>query len=541
MARKANQERQQAREKAEQELQSNNPELWQDYNQLSEDKKQLVLRETSKDYRTADEQAQSWGIGGGKSRALNAVTSAVTGILGGQTNLQAATNALAPYAAELIGKQFGHGDNQNQAAQLVAHALLGAISASVNGGNAAAGAVGTSAAELAAQYLIKQLPKDQYPEAIDPRTGEIDPNRLPESVKASIRDLSSAVATVSGGLTGGSLVNAQIAGVVGQNAVENNLVGLMAQEMDRQAYETNLKKGHGWTDKQLEEYSEAKSIAIIKGAKQGVKDTIESIKQLAAHPIDSIAGIYDIVTNSSEVYNTLKISAQEWNELYNYALKTNPALAGEMEGYLVGKSIGAGYSGLVITGGAAQVVSKVAKLKYAGKVPAKADKGTSIDSKKIVDLNAGNKGNWNKLLNKPEPNTIYKVDGNKVYHTDELGRVSSVESDLNLLTKDRNNYQQCKVGRCGIEGDEGGHLLASIFNGPGEKLNLVPMNSNLNRGAWKQMENTWAKALKEGKNVKVKIEPAYSGNGVRPDSFKVHYTIDGKPKTIDFANSPGGK
>uniref|UniRef100_UPI001EF5C099 VENN motif pre-toxin domain-containing protein n=2 Tax=Snodgrassella TaxID=1193515 RepID=UPI001EF5C099 len=159
--------------------------------------------------------------------ALNAVTSAVTGILGGQTNLQAATNALAPYAAELIGKQFGHGDNQNQAAQLVAHALLGAISASVNGGNAAAGAVGASAAELAAQYLIKQLPKDQYPEAIDPKTGEIDPNRLPESVKANIRDLSSAVATVSGGLTGGSLVNAQIAGVVGQNAVENNELDLI--------------------------------------------------------------------------------------------------------------------------------------------------------------------------------------------------------------------------------------------------------------------------------------------------------------------------
>nr|WP_306807524.1 VENN motif pre-toxin domain-containing protein [Snodgrassella alvi] len=101
------------------------------------------------------------------------------------------------------------------------------MSASVNGGNAAAGAVGASAAELAAQYLIKQLPKDQYPEAIDPRTGEIDPNRLPENVKASIRDLSSAVATVSGGLTGGSLIDAQIAGVVGQNAVENNQFDLI--------------------------------------------------------------------------------------------------------------------------------------------------------------------------------------------------------------------------------------------------------------------------------------------------------------------------
>ncbi|NUE67588.1 VENN motif pre-toxin domain-containing protein, partial [Snodgrassella sp. ESL0253] len=280
MARKANQERQQAREKAEQELQTNNPELWQDYNGRGEAEKQKILRDISKDYRTADEQAQSWGIGGGKSRALNAVTSAVTGILGGQTNLQAATNALAPYAAELIGKQFGHGDNQNQAAQLVAHALLGAISASINGGNAAAGAVGASAAELAAQYLIKQLPKDQYPEAIDPRTGEIDPNRLPESVKASIRDLSSAVATVSGGLTGGSLVNAQITGVVGQNAAENNELqqrsgfdrnynyieedikridriksrvcnGGMSSEACTQAVLTDIKKGNDQSLKQL--------------------------------------------------------------------------------------------------------------------------------------------------------------------------------------------------------------------------------------------------------------------------------------------------
>ncbi|HGX8801968.1 TPA: DNA/RNA non-specific endonuclease, partial [Escherichia coli] len=39
---------------------------------------------------------------------------------------------------------------------------------------------------------------------------------------------------------------------------------------------------------------------------------------------------------------------------------------------------------------------------------------------------------------------------------------------------DRNTYQQCKAGKCGSSGDEGGHLIASIFNGPGEKLNLVP-------------------------------------------------------------------
>jgi hypothetical protein len=50
---------------------------------------------------------------------MKAVTSAVTGILSGQSSLLAITNALALYAAELIGKQFSHGENQNQAAQLV--------------------------------------------------------------------------------------------------------------------------------------------------------------------------------------------------------------------------------------------------------------------------------------------------------------------------------------------------------------------------------------------------------------------------------------
>ncbi|HCX7356337.1 TPA: DNA/RNA non-specific endonuclease, partial [Escherichia coli] len=55
----------------------------------------------------------------------------------------------------------------------------------------------------------------------------------------------------------------------------------------------------------------------------------------------------------------------------------------------------------------------------------------------------------------------------------------------------------------------------------GEKLNLVPMDGNLNKGVWKQMENTWANALKDGKQVNVKIEPVYTGENKRPDSFSV--------------------
>jgi len=113
---------------------------------------------------------------------------------------------------------------------------------------------------------------------------------------------------------------------------------------------------------------------------------------------------------------------------------------------------------------------------------------------------------------------------------------------LSLSKNDRNTYQQCKAGKCGNSGDEGGHLLASIFGGPGEKINIVPMDGNLNKGAWKKMENTWANALKDGKKVDVNIQPIYSGSSTRPDRFIVKYSIDnGRPVNIDFKNTPGGK
>ncbi|WP_099073739.1 DNA/RNA non-specific endonuclease [Proteus alimentorum] len=122
---------------------------------------------------------------------------------------------------------------------------------------------------------------------------------------------------------------------------------------------------------------------------------------------------------------------------------------------------------------------------------------------------SGSKGNWNKELNKPKQNMVYTVDGNKVYQTDSLGRVTSVTATLELNKSDRNGYQQCKVGKCGDTGDDGGHLIATRFSGPGEKINMVPMNSNLNRSEWKKMENIWARSLKENKEVNVKIEPVY--------------------------------
>jgi hypothetical protein len=38
----------------------------------------------------------------------------------------------------------------------------------------------------------------------------------------------------------------------------------------------------------------------------------------------------------------------------------------------------------------------------------------------------------------------------------------------------------------GHDKDEGGHLIASIFNGPGEQVNFAAMDGSLNKGAWKR-------------------------------------------------------
>ena len=109
---------------------------------------------------------------------------------------------------------------------------------------------------------------------------------------------------------------------------------------------------------------------------------------------------------------------------------------------------------------------------------------------------------------------------------------------LKNQTAKRNVYAQKVVGREDRKkGDEGGHLIASIFDGSGNLDNLVPMRRNLNRGDWRSMENTWKSALKKGQKVQVEIKINYSGASQRPISFDVRYKI-GKNvwKTEKFKN-----
>ena len=127
--------------------------------------------------------------------------------------------------------------------------------------------------------------------------------------------------------------------------------------------------------------------------------------------------------------------------------------------------------------------------------------------------------------------------------TDSSGRISTVEGSLDAGKAKRNAYAQRTVGKDNgrLDTDDGGHLIASIFKGSGNLDNLVPMDATLNRGDWKAMENSWAKALEKGRNVEVRINPIYGGTSQRPISFHVEYKIGNGDWEIQFfSNTVGG-
>jgi hypothetical protein len=165
-------------------------------------------------------------------------------------------------------------------------------------------------------------------------------------------------------------------------------------------------------------------------------------------------------------------------------------------------------------------------------------RGKTPDADYIVEGGRKGKG-WNEFLNQGlESNKKYLVDSRYLYETDEFGRVQKVSGKLELKPRGRNKYQQVRSLEIkdGIIGeDEGGHLIAQIFNGPGEQINYVPQKAVLNNGAWKMMEKEWADALKQGKKVKVEISMIYDKTK-RPELFRVFYEIDGEEIIKTFKN-----
>ena len=100
-----------------------------------------------------------YGLGSNLQMGVRAATAALQGLATGNVN-QAAVGAASPYLNKLIKEQTG----DNKEANLIAHAVLGAVEAHITGNNAAAGAVGALTAEAAAPLIMQTLYGTEKPE-----------------------------------------------------------------------------------------------------------------------------------------------------------------------------------------------------------------------------------------------------------------------------------------------------------------------------------------------------------------------------------------
>lgn len=149
----------------------------------------------------------TYGTGSAMQRGIQAATAALQGLAGGNIG-GALAGASAPELANIIGHHAGIDDDT--AAKAIAHAILGGVTAALQGNSAAAGAVGAASGELIATAIARQF----YPDT--------DPSKLTEEQKQTVSTLASVSAGIAGGIAGGNTAGAATGASAGKNSAENN-------------------------------------------------------------------------------------------------------------------------------------------------------------------------------------------------------------------------------------------------------------------------------------------------------------------------------
>ncbi|MFS6981318.1 VENN motif pre-toxin domain-containing protein, partial [Escherichia coli] len=155
-----------------------------------------------------------YGTGSEIQRGIQAATAALQGLVGGNM-AGALAGASAPELANIIGHHAGIDDNT--AAKAIAHAILGGVTAALQGNSAAAGAIGAGTGEVIASAIAKSL----YP--------GVDPSKLTEDQKQTVSTLATLSAGMAGGIASGDVAGAAAGAGAGKNVVENNALSLVAR------------------------------------------------------------------------------------------------------------------------------------------------------------------------------------------------------------------------------------------------------------------------------------------------------------------------
>ncbi|HHN9003528.1 TPA: contact-dependent inhibition effector tRNA nuclease [Escherichia coli] len=215
------------------------------------------LRETP-EYR---EVMKGYGTGSTPQMVVQAITGVLGGLNAGNPG-QILAGGLNPAVAQLIKQATG----DNREANLMAHAVWGALAAQLGGNNAASGAAGAFSGELAARYII-----DNY------YGGRTD--NLSEQERQQISMLATIASGIAGGLAGNSTASAGTGAQAGRNSVENNYLS-RDEAAEKASLEYKLKNDLLSGDEktkaearlsQLDETDKARDAAIAEACPPGSK------------------------------------------------------------------------------------------------------------------------------------------------------------------------------------------------------------------------------------------------------------------------------
>ncbi|YCI98962.1 hemagglutinin repeat-containing protein [Mannheimia haemolytica] len=215
---------------------------------------------------------KNYGTGSKTKRAVEAVTAALQGLAAKDVR-QAAVGLASPYLNAEI-KKYTEGDTQ---ANLIAHALLGAVEAAATGNNVLAGAAAGAGSEAAADFIVKTLYKGKSTQD------------LTEAEKQNVALLSQLASGLASGLIGDSTQSAAVGADIGKRAVENNLL--------------------------LIDYSKLKG--LTKSATEQHRKTIQLLKDNGIENIDDYAQLYANCLSEQCQKNSLDELNKSFNRAYD--------------------------------------------------------------------------------------------------------------------------------------------------------------------------------------------------------------------------------
>ncbi|MEN4735133.1 hemagglutinin repeat-containing protein [Pantoea agglomerans] len=245
---------------------------------------------------TADEIAKQaydtamkpFGTGSSLQQGISAVTAAVQGLSGGNL-AQAISGASAPYLAEKIHELTTDANGKvNVQANLMAHAVLGAVTSYAAGNAALAGASGA----VMGEYIAQQL----YP--------GVKRSDLSEEQRQTISALGTLAAGLAGGVVGDSTADAVAGAQAGKTSLENNALSDIAQAQSEG--KTPEQKAGEYVEAENERYKKANCSGMSAEAcsVKMYEERREALKDMASLGADFVPVVGDI-KNFAEAQSAL--------------------------------------------------------------------------------------------------------------------------------------------------------------------------------------------------------------------------------------------